>query len=116
MVMLNDLEKSAKITLSLKIFGLVLLLLTTIIVIAKVTYTASGIEAVLTLTSLNATLEVITGFSSSLQSSLNSTAINVLFVLPIIFIGISFVFLFMDKKKISTVFHVVGLGFLFIYF
>ncbi|OLS22562.1 MAG: hypothetical protein HeimC3_30080 [Candidatus Heimdallarchaeota archaeon LC_3] len=108
-------EKSAKMTLSMKVVRLILLILTAFIAIEKVTYTTSGLEAVLTFTPLSATAEVIIGNSGSLPSSINSSALTILFILPVLFIGLSFVFLFKDKTKVSALFHVIGLGFLFIY-
>ncbi|MHA1992143.1 MAG: hypothetical protein ACW981_14835 [Candidatus Hodarchaeales archaeon] len=116
MSLLNDLSASAKTTIVLKILGFIIYILTSMLTIVKINFDALTVEAVLTINSLSANVQVLSGDQNLLPSTIESSLVTILFLIPSALLLIAFVLLVYNQLKISAVFNFLGLGFLIIYF
>ncbi len=119
LVKFNELDSTAYISLVLKVLTLAFMALTIFIPIMKVDYTATGVEAILTIFSFNASLDLKQGTSSDIPSRISTGTLDIFFILVVIGIVITIILLFLQKNRLGAVantFSIVVLLILFINF
>jgi len=116
LVKFNDLAPTAILSLVMKVLTILCMCITIFIPILTVKYTGSGIDALMNIFSFNASLTFKQGTTAGIPTHFNSDLLNILFILVVLGISGSILFLLIQKNRHSAITNAFSILVLFILF